>query len=437
MARFVLCALLITLTACSSESSPVPPTPVKVVAEEAGSLSPAPAPTATSPNIVPVASFIATFDRRVPSLSFVRTPSVHLLDVVVVPDEQGDGGTATKTPGDADLFTPSGGCVAGAQNTIHCLVQMTWGDTTRALMNPVAVITGEYDLDMGDASTTLDDATGFDGANPLGLVSDHGLWTYTNTAINPSPGTSETNGPYYLTAQGTGFNQGYRTWVLKNGTSDRVQYAVTVYASKTFQNYQQASASSSVVYVDACGAGTSTTDTFVTGVTLPFDFTLWTTTYRGSSSPATTVNFSNLGEITLGGTGLDSAGPSGSPPSTSFSSPAIWPFFDSLVYGSGGKMCAAVIGSAPKRQFVVEWRGLDFAGTDTGSALDFEAFLNEGTSQVDVVYNTMVDGNSMLSRAEGSTAWMGTQNAGASLFAGDFDDAAYGSGVSFSLVPQP
>ena len=419
--------------ACSSPSEP------QSIGRET-SVSP-PTPTSISSSWQPV-RFTATYNRALNSLVFVKvTSDIQPASVDSLTDLNGDGGIAPQ--GDVDLFTPTNGCVvAGAAptGTVTCLVELTWGSATRTLVNPLVMIAGEYDITEGDASTRLDDAPASDGTNPLGLTNTHGLWNYTNAVINPGPGFVQTSGPYYLTAQGTGFNQGSRYWTLKNGSNDHIVYDITVYASLNFSNEIIGSGSPTASYVPACAkAGPGDIHTSLPApwsTTLPFDFLIYNQLFVAPN----VMQFAETGEITLGGGGTDlNITPTSQPPSNTYQPLAVWPFFDGLTFqindagSQTGKVCYYLSGTPPIRKAVVEWQSMTFEESPgEGAVLDFEAILNEGTMRVDLIYESMTCNTSLGDctcahpnrgcRWNGLQAIAGVQSTNLNLWSGAYDD---------------
>jgi|SRR5580692_6377545 hypothetical protein len=399
--------------------------------------SPAPQSTVT-PSRAP-AHFTATLDRSTGTLTFAKVaPALGSGITPASVNEISDpalGGTDDPTPIDVDLISPQ--TCTFSPGAFQCAVEMIWGSTTRSLPNPEVFI----DQAISDGVETFKyDAQNSDGNDPLGLSGqsdEHGLWVYTNEAIQPL--TNDVNlspGPYYLTAKGSGFNTGTRYWELDDA-GGHVEYDILVYASLYYGNYEVAAPVQSVSYVDACTGGTATTKTSVTGISIPFDFTLYDQNY---GIPAT-VNIGMDSQIALDSVAIAFPGspPVGGLPSASAPHPSIWPFWDTLKYGPSGKMCYQLLGAAPQRQLVVEWRGMDFANApDRGSDLDFEAFLDEGTSNIDVVWQTLTDAPGDTSqRAEGSEAWFGVQNATGTVAAGYYQQTFLSSGTIATFLPEP
>jgi hypothetical protein len=183
-------------------------------------------------------------------------------------------------------------------------------------------------------------------------------------------------------------------------------------------------------YVDACAGGTTVTLPEA-GVALPFMFTLYGTT-------AAQVNLARNGQITVGTTPLDAVGTAVALPSTSAPHPVIFPFWDNLKYGTGGQICYQALGAAPYRQLVVEWQNMTFAagnGSVPPSSLDFEAYLFEGTGEIDTVYNAMNGTSTSSGRESGAQATVGIQDETGTVATAQYQVSTYGTGSSYSYVP--
>ena len=85
--------------------------------------------------------------------------------------------------------------------------------------------------------------------------------------------------------------------------------------------------------------------------------------------------------------------------------PAIMAHWDDLrTDGGGGQgVFTGVVGAAPNRTFVIEWRAGYYSGC--GGAADFEVLLYEGSSSFDVIYSD-------TGTCAGSSATVGVQDAG-------------------------
>jgi hypothetical protein len=115
-------------------------------------------------------------------------------------------------------------------------------------------------------------------------------------------------------------------------------------------------------------------------------------------------------------------------------------------------MCTETFGTAPNRLFGVEWFDYDFNtpppgslgdGPNQGANLDFEAFLYEGTGEIDTVYNTMSPGTGTsptAGRESGGLATTGLQNETGTVATSDHDNTGgfgYGAGNGWSYIPSP
>ena len=148
-------------------------------------------------------------------------------------------------------------------------------------------------------------------------------------------------------------------------------------------------------------------------IPLPFTFTLFKKSYpSGSQISITTNGWMSLDAITspeylhgpLPGTTVQRPdGTTGSIPSA-----LIAPFFEDLFIKSSGAVTVQTVGTAPNRQFIVEWLNvgiLDEQGNDVGANLIFEAILYEGSNDIQFVYGPVSGG-----RSDGSFATIGIQD---------------------------
>jgi hypothetical protein len=189
----------------------------------------------------------------------------------------------------------------------------------------------------------------------------------------------------------------------------------TVTASPTSSNF----AGASFNFVDASSGSGGTALTFnnnddaVASVSLPFNFVLFRDIYLADSRISVTTNgFLSLEPLSIAEfqnaplpsqTVTRPGGTIGAvPPSL------IAPFWDDLIMKSDGVVTTRTLGSAPNRQFVVEWSNLsilDEDGHDLNSNLTFEAILFEGTNDIQFVYRDMTG-----PRSDGSSATIGAQD---------------------------
>jgi hypothetical protein len=161
-----------------------------------------------------------------------------------------------------------------------------------------------------------------------------------------------------------------------------------------------------VPFIDACAATGRTVvvpmvDDASARVALPFNFRFWATdVFIG-----TLINVTSNGWVGLdGGT---SATLSGSIPSTSTPNAVMAPHWGDLATRTGA--CVATIGTAPNRQFVIQWPDARNLGGGDTNVLNFEIILNEGSNIIDFAYQRM-DGAS--ARTTGLENYAGTEAIG-------------------------
>ncbi|MDQ3579376.1 MAG: carboxypeptidase regulatory-like domain-containing protein, partial [Actinomycetota bacterium] len=139
-----------------------------------------------------------------------------------------------------------------------------------------------------------------------------------------------------------------------------------------------------------------TGDSAATSVALPFGFFFYGRTYQSAwVSTNGSINF--LARST--------SHSNHAIPSTLAPNAGIYPFWDDLVIDAGSRMMTKVIGEAPNRQFVIEWRNaLVYLAPTT--RLDFEAVLSE-SGEVSMRYRNIDPANP---REGGNSATVGIEN---------------------------
>jgi subtilisin family serine protease len=154
-------------------------------------------------------------------------------------------------------------------------------------------------------------------------------------------------------------------------------------------------------------------------VSLPFEEffygNLYTTAFVGTNGH---INF-------LGGSREFS---NGGIPSTSTPNAAIYPFWDDLVLDAQSQVMTKTMGTAPNRQFLVEWRNAGIFN-DPGR-VDFEAVLSEGGS-ITFHYRNLSPGSA---RESGNSATVGIENAaGTDAFQYSLNTAGLTDGTSITF----
>ena len=146
-----------------------------------------------------------------------------------------------------------------------------------------------------------------------------------------------------------------------------------------------------------------TGDDIVAAVALPFAFPFYGTAY----SSANLSTNGNVQFVTADATWSNGSLPSGASPNA-----AIYPYWDDLFVdtsGTGTGVFTASLGSAPNRQFVIEWRNVRYF--DYGGRVDFEVILNEN-GDVQTMYANVAPGDG---REMGNSATLGIENAAGSV----------------------
>jgi hypothetical protein len=120
-------------------------------------------------------------------------------------------------------------------------------------------------------------------------------------------------------------------------------------------------------------------------------------------------------------------------PSSSTPNGAIYPFWDDLFVDASTSVRTEVVGSAPARQFVIEWRNVRPYG-DTSRRMDFEVVLYENGRILTQYRNLDNDG-----REKGDSATVGIENAtGTVALQYSFNQATLSSGLAvlYRLPPN-
>jgi subtilisin family serine protease len=162
-----------------------------------------------------------------------------------------------------------------------------------------------------------------------------------------------------------------------------------------------------------------------TQVNLPFAFTFYGQTYN--TAHVTTNGFLNF--LAPNATFSNSEIPSTATPNG-----AIYPFWDDLYVDGSSTMWTRMLGAAPNRSFVIEWRNVAFFG-DFSRRLDFEVILGEN-GQILTEYRSIAND----SREMGNSATVGIENAAGTIaLQYSFNTASIGSpdfAVLYRLPPS-
>jgi subtilisin family serine protease len=153
-------------------------------------------------------------------------------------------------------------------------------------------------------------------------------------------------------------------------------------------------------------------------VPLPFPFSFYGQQY--SSVEVSATGYVQFGAPLLGGVFSNTAIPDGSLPNA-----AIYPFWDDLVVDLGSSVRTDVVGTAPERQFIIEWRDVSFF-SDFVTPVRFELVLHED-GRILMQYFT----HDPDPAQKGNSATVGLENEnGSDAFQYSFDTASLSSGVA-------
>lgn len=396
-----------------------------VIAPSEPSATPAPTPQGA----VSLGEFIAHVSPKKGTITFARAPAnqaglgAQAFAELTVVDDGVAGSGSTNT---VELITNSVGYnsqCAGFPTKSFCGNVTLRSFLTKSINNVFVQVISVYspttNLEMSGHYALNSDSTVF------GLDETKGLWEYT--------GGSEPLGVIGEPSGGNSFNAGARDWVFSNPDDADTYIKMRVIASTTYSDYDFIG--SSATFLDACSGQTPTKPALggSATATMPFNFTLYTAT-------STVVRYSPRGIVTIGGA-IPALGTNYDLPhsTNSVTKPGIFAFWDDLAYNaSGSGICTKTFGSAPNRQFVIEWQNMTFntPSADKPASLTFEAILSEGTNNIDVVYSSMTSANQP--RADGNSATIGVQNATGTSGQASFNtEIGLDGGVAFSFSPLP
>ena len=183
-------------------------------------------------------------------------------------------------------------------------------------------------------------------------------------------------------------------------------------------------ASCGTMFNDISGVGTplGLSDDGEVNVTVPFAITLYDVT-------TTTLRIGNNGALSLGATSGDVSASNEALPvaSDAFADGAgVMPFWDDLD-DSTGDVYTAVMGSAPNRQFIVQWHNRPHYNDspDTGT---FQVVFYEGTRKIDFVYDDVYFSNPDWDNGESAT--IGINQDGSNALQYSFNTPAILTGTS-------
>lgn len=255
-------------------------------------------------------------------------------------------------------------------------------------------------LTVSDSMTTTHDFTlAAASSYPVtGYVRDIFLQPIANASVTiqgtPIPGTTtDANGFYsfasvpegtYSVQASAGRCTNSQTQDLTVNSPETLDFALTQ-RSDSFGYYCQVEP---INFISANTVLALTGDDVATQVSLPFAFPFYGQSY--TSAWVTTNGFMNF---LASSTALSN----GAIPSTAAPNGAIYPFWDDMYVDASASVRTELVGTAPTRQFVIEWRNIRFY-SDTAKRVTFEVVLHENghilVQYMDIANDPREQGNS-------------------------------------------
>jgi len=284
-------------------------------------------------------------------------------------------------------------------------------------------------------------------AAPSGASGGVGGWLHTSDSLFTSQFAGKPTGamlPYGYNGGGAA-NGGTRRWVFANPDEADTYIQLKVWGTTTYTNYGLSTASNSANDACAIGSGDTVLNMLRNGIIqfpqplhtnstyqvgLPFPFTHYGTTYTTANS----ISLDKWGNFTFGAA-PDTSGKNSTLPNAAAPHPAVFPWWDNLVWpssipaGTAG-LCAKQTGTAPNRKAILTWKKVGTHGTK-GPFMTIHATLNEGSDQIWFNYTNSIPGT--------GPAWsanVGTQNEGGTVGVSQTFNA-FPAVTSYVLTPKP
>ncbi|CRK58561.1 Copper binding protein, plastocyanin/azurin family [Alloactinosynnema sp. L-07] len=268
-------------------------------------------------------------------------------------------------------------------------------------------VSGTVTVTDGQAATHDVALTAQSRATVSGVVrSDTGA-AVANATVRIAPGpipavTTGADGSYSISNVPHG---DYQLTASAGGCSDPRTQALTVDGAETVDLVLPSRSDSfghrcrleAASYVEGDTPVTLTGDDAATSVALPFDFFFYGNTYRDAHL-ATNGHVNFLARST--------AYANAAIPGTTAPNAALYPFWDDLLIDASSRVMTKTIGTAPNRDFVIEWRNATFYQATT-TRVDIETVLSEN-GEISYRYRNLDTANP---RETGNSATVGIENA--------------------------
>ncbi|MFN9792404.1 MAG: S8 family serine peptidase [Pseudomonadota bacterium] len=349
-------------------------------------------------------------------------------------------GVLSGTPTQRGIFnfsvnaSSSDGCISGQAYTVEVIApDITRGATTVATGNGIIEPNECNDLDVvlnnvGTNGATAVSATLSSGTP--GVTVEVPTVTYPDLAASTGTGAGAT--PFrFSTGPGVacGSNVQFTQTVTYGGGLSPTTLNFTLPVGQLGTNYSFTSAPSGAT-IPAGGtlvAGSAVDDAVVNlSVPAGFAFSIYGVNVVGGSTLRASTN-GNLQFISTGGsTALANTALPGAPFGVEV--PTALLFWDDLdLRTTGGGIYTQVVGTAPNRQFIVEWRGKHFADAGATQTLNAALVFNEGSANYEMRYAQVAVAGA---NAGGASATVGVQrsNTGTGFTQFSFNQAAIATG---------
>ncbi|MEP7043170.1 MAG: DUF4394 domain-containing protein [Dokdonella sp.] len=217
-----------------------------------------------------------------------------------------------------------------------------------------------------------------------------------------------------------------------NPSSDTGTFTSTWTATDGLPGYSaDDTAAYAFVDISATGTGLSLSDDGAQAITLPFAFPFY-----GTGS--TDLCIGNNGELRLGASSCSSSSYNNAAlPSTNLNGPAILPYWDDML--PNGTVYYATVGTAPSRQFIVEYQNkfvYGDGGDPTGqTGATWEILLNEADGTVDFQYQTTSFGGAGANYDNGVSATVGLQSNSSFANQYSYGTASLHDGLAITWTP--
>jgi hypothetical protein len=233
-------------------------------------------------------------------------------------------------------------------------------------------------------------------------------------------------------APGASYQYNRTVTASTNPSGDTGTFTSTWTATDVLPGYTANDAATyNFVDVSATGTPLDLSDDGAAAITMPFAFSF----YGASSSDLCIGNNGGL----LFGVSSCSSFPYNNQalPTTSLANPAILPYWDDML--PNGTIYYAAVGTAPNRQFVVDYKdklAYGDSGDPTGqTGATFEVILNEADGSIDFEYETTTFGGVASNYDNGVSATVGLQSASTFANPYSYNSTSLSDGLAIHWTP--